>query len=92
MGIILLIGKEAFYYCTNLQLIFLLESLISNGSRAFSYWKAFESIEISEKVTEIQDKLLYSCINLSSIPFIENATSNGNGVFLYLYKKNTQLI
>lgn len=37
MGIITSIGKEAFHNCTNLHSIFLPESLISNGSRAFSY-------------------------------------------------------
>ncbi|MCQ2113480.1 MAG: leucine-rich repeat protein [Bacteroidaceae bacterium] len=77
------IGNYAFYYCTGLISITILNSVTSIGERAFSGCSSLTSIDIPNSVTSIGVSAFSGCSSLTSVTIsnsvtiIEDYTFNG---------------
>ena len=63
------VRNYAFYYCKNLALTSLPESLTSIGSYAFYYCTSLALTSLPEGLTRISGNAFYSCTSLTSITF-----------------------
>ena len=77
------IGKEAFYYCTNLTSVELPQGMTSIGSSAFSYCKGLTSITMPRSLTSIESSAFFYCTSLLSIEIPDGITNIGYEAFAY---------
>lgn len=75
------IGKDAFYYFTNLTSVQLPNGLKSIGSYAFAYCGGLESITIPEGVKNIGAYAFRGCSSLKSAVIPNSVTSIGDNAF-----------
>ena len=71
----------AFYYCKNLALTSLPESLTSIGNYAFYYCTSLALTSLPEGLTKIDGNVFYSCKNLAITSLPESLISIGNYAF-----------
>ena len=71
----------AFYYCKNLALTSLPESLTSIGNYAFYYCTSLALTSLPEGLTKIDDNVFYSCKNLALTSLPESLISIGTYAF-----------
>ena len=71
----------AFYYCKNLALTSLPESLTSIGNYAFYYCTSLALTSLPEGLTRISGNAFYSCTSLALTSLPEGLTSMGNSAF-----------
>lgn len=71
------IGKESFYYCTELTSVIIPNSVISIGSGAFDHCSMLTSIIIPNSVVSISSGAFNGCIGLTSIDIPNSVTSLG---------------
>ena len=71
----------AFYYCKNLALTSLPESLTSIGNYAFYYCTSLALTSLPEGLTRISGNAFYSCTNLALTSLPEGLTRMGNSAF-----------
>ena len=71
----------AFYYCKNLALTSLPESLTSIGNYAFYYCTSLALTSLPEGLTKIDGNVFYSCKNLALTSLPESLISIGNYAF-----------
>ena len=75
------IGKDAFYYFTNLTSVQLPNGLKSIGSYAFAYCGGLESITIPEGTKSIGAYAFRGCSSLKSVVIPDSVTSIGDNAF-----------
>ena len=71
----------AFYYCKNLALTSLPESLTSIGNYAFYYYTSLALTSLPEGLTRISGNAFYSCTSLALTSLPEGLTRMGNSAF-----------
>ena len=71
----------AFYYCKNLALTSLPESLTSIGNYAFYYCTSLALTSLPEGLTRISGNAFYSCTSLALTSLPEGLTRMGNSAF-----------
>ena len=71
----------AFYYCKNLALTSLPESLTSIGNYAFYYCTSLALTSLPEGLTRISGNAFYSCTSLALTSLPEGLTSMGDSAF-----------
>ena len=71
----------AFYYCKNLALTSLPESLTSIGTYAFYYCTSLALTSLPEGLTRISGNAFYYCTSLALTSLPEGLTSMGNSAF-----------
>ena len=71
----------AFYYCKNLALTSLPESLTSIGNYAFYYCTSLALTSLPEGLTRINGNAFYSCTSLALTSLPEGLTRMGNSAF-----------
>ena len=71
----------AFYYCKNLALTSLPESLTSIGNYAFYYCTSLDLTSLPEGLTRISGNAFYSCTSLALTSLPEGLTRMGNSAF-----------
>nr|AHF25885.1 Ig domain-containing protein group 2 domain-containing protein [uncultured bacterium Contigcl_1523] len=86
------IGREAFYYCRNLQRVELPEGLTTIERYAFAVCESLEQINIPGSVTEIEEYAFYMCSNLKAITLPEGLRELGNSAFSGCYSLKEVLI
>ena len=75
------IGESAFYDCTALTSVTILNSVLSIGDMTFSGCSGLTSIEIPNSVTSIGERAFYYCSGLTSITIPNSVTSIGWSAF-----------
>jgi len=80
------IGEEAFYECTNLEVVVIQSSkIISIGSKTFYNCKALTSITTLNSVTSIGNDAFYNCNSLTTAPFGKNSQLKHIGASAFYY-------
>ena len=74
------IGRQAFFYCSNLESITIPETVTSIGYWAF-YGSGLESISIPDGVISIGDEAFYNCDSLETVEISATVASFGAKVF-----------
>ena len=83
------ISDYAFYNCSNLTCITILDPVIIIGQNAFQNCRNLTSITIPDSVTSIGSLAFYNCWNLISIIIPDSVTSIGSHAFLGCYGLTT---
>ena len=77
------IGNGAFYNCTKLTEIIILDSVTSIGNSAFYWCTKLTEIIIPDSVTSIGNHAFYRCTSLTEIVIPDSVTSIGDYAFYY---------
>ena len=75
------IGSFAFYGCTGLTSVTILDGVMSIGSFAFRGCTGLTSVEIPSSVTSIGICAFYGCTGLTSVTILDGVTSIGSSAF-----------
>ena len=78
------IGKNAFYYCTNLVNVAISGSVTSIGEKAFLGCGNLVDVVISNGVTAIGNEAFCRCARLVNVTIPDSVTSFGNNCFGYI--------
>ncbi|MCD7827924.1 MAG: leucine-rich repeat domain-containing protein [Clostridiales bacterium] len=68
------IGEEAFYYCSALERVVILDSVTSIGRYAFRSCASLVTVIIPDSVTEIGENAFYDCISLKDLTISDSLT------------------
>ena len=77
------IGNGAFYNCTKLTEIIILDSVTSIGNSAFYYCRSLTEIIIPDSVTSIGSYAFFECYSLTNAVIGNGVTSIGEDAFSY---------
>jgi len=80
------IGDYAFYFCENLETIFISDTVTNIGEKAFYGCKNLKVINIPNNITEIKDYTFYGCSSLAAIILPSNLTAIGKYAFYDCYE------
>lgn len=75
------IGKEAFYYCTDLTSVFIPNSITTIGVQAFDHCTSLSSLNLPISLTSIGSGAFNACVGLNSIEIPNSVTAIGYSAF-----------
>jgi len=75
------LGRDAFFYCTNLTTVTIPDSVTSIGPGAFYFCTRLSSITIPDGVTDIGSWTFWNCTSLMSITIPDSVASIGDSTF-----------
>lgn len=77
------IGKQAFWYCDNMQTIEIPPSVISIGEQAFAHCAALKEINIPASVQHIEKEAFLQCVSLKTIDIPASIFAVNERTFAY---------
>ena len=85
------IGREAFYYFTELETVTLPETLTSIGESAFEYNIAIKSIKLPDSLIKIDRAAFAKCSGIEEITIPDGVSEIGVNAFFYCSFKTVEL-